>query len=78
MNKLPSNEGAYVCGCGTYYSMDPDDFPITKRKCAYCGKAIGYDKLPPGFRGEYGLALVPGHFRIFKDLEQKKDEFNNC
>ena len=72
LNKLPSNEGAYVCGCGTYYSMDPDDFPITKRKCAYCGKAIGYDKLPPGFRGEYGFALVPGHFRIFKDLEQKK------
>ena len=69
LNKLPSNVGAYVCGCGTYYSINPCGFPDknSKANCTTCGNKIGYDELPPGIKGSHGFAHVPGHYRIFKD-----------
>ena len=73
LNKLPSNEGAYVCGCGSYYPIAPCGFPsqYTRKNCPNCGNKIGYDELPPGIKGSHGFAHVPGHYRIFKDRAQK-------
>ena len=76
LKNYPSNIGAYVCGCGLYYSIAPCGFPNQEGICVKCGNKIGYDKLPPGIKGCHGFAHVPGHFRIFKDLEQKKYEFS--
>ena len=77
LNKCSSNEGAYVCGCGQYYSINPCGFPYknTRGNCIICGNKIGYDELPPGIKGTHGFAHVPGHYRIFKDMAQKNDEF---
>ena len=44
--------------------------------CPNCGKPIGYRKLPPNIKGYHGFAHVPGHYRIFKDAEQKKFEMS--
>ena len=75
-DNLRSNIGAYVCSCGLYYSIGPCGFPNAKGKCLNCGKDIGYGKLPPGVKGTHGFAHIPGHYRIFKNMEQKNIEFS--
>ena len=70
-----SNIGAYVCGCGLYYSIGPCGFPNAPGICMNCKKKIGYDRLPPGITGGHGFAHVKGHYRIFKDQAQKLGEF---
>jgi hypothetical protein len=77
LNTLAPNEGAYVCGCGLYYDIGPCGFPTKNGRgiCANCGKNIGYDKLPSGIKGTHGFAHVEGHYRIFKDLETKEQQF---
>ena len=66
-----------MCGCGQYYYINPCGFPYknTRGNCIICGNKIGYDELPPGIKGTHGFAHVPGHYRIFKDMAQKNDEF---
>ena len=76
LNNFESNEGAYVCGCGMYYYIGPCGFPTISKICINCGSKIGFGKLPPGIKGTHGISLAPGHFRIFKDYNQKKEELN--
>ena len=74
IDNRPSNNGAYVCGCGLYYDIGPCGFPNWSGFCINCGNKIGYDRLPPGITGGHGFAHVPGHYRIFKDQAQKEGE----
>ena len=75
LNKLPSNVGAYVCSCGLYYSIAPNGFPSVESQCYNCNNKIGYDPDYKDLTGSHGIAKRPGHYRIFKDQEQKKSEF---
>ena len=78
LNTQPSDRGAYVCGCGYFYSLEPCGFPRKGDKsgtCPTCKHRIGSGELPPGIKGFHGFAHEPGHFRIFKNIEQKKKEF---
>ena len=78
LNTKNSDFGAYVCGCGYFYSLEPCGFPRINDKsgtCPTCKNKIGSGELPPGIKGYHGFAHVPGHYRIFKNLEAKKKEF---
>ena len=75
-DNLPWNIGAYVCSCGLYYSIAPCGIPYIEGKCTNCGKPIGGGKHPPGVKGSHGFAHVPGHYRIFKNVEQKNYTFS--
>ena len=78
LNTKPSDWGAYVCGCGYFYVLEPCGFPRIKDKsgtCPTCKNKIGSGDLPPGIKGYHGFAHVPGHYRIFKNLEAKKEQF---
>ena len=75
-DNLPWNIGAYVCSCGLYYSVAPCGIPMVEGKCTNCGKPIGGGKHPPGVKGSHGFAHVPGHYRIFKNVEQKNYTFS--
>ena len=67
--------GCYVCSCGFYYNIDPCGFPTTNRtfKCPDCGLKLGWDKKVIKDKGatNHGMVIRPGHYRIFKDLNQK-------
>ena len=77
IDNKPSNIGAYVCSCGLYYEIDPSTFPIKQKICMNCGKIIGSSKTKFFSRVYYWeMNLIPGHYRIFKDLAQKKYEFS--
>ena len=60
----PSN-GAYICSCDSWYSIDPCGLPATVSKCSNCGQDIGGQN--------HYLIERPGHFRVFKDEAQKKN-----
>ena len=74
LNSKPANVGAYVCGCGFYYTIDECGFPRLPGKCLCCGKKIGYAPKPPGIKGQHGMSLEDGHYRIFKDQKTKIQE----
>ena len=77
LNTKADNVGAYVCSCGTYYSIDPCGFPMEESKCANCGLPTGKGELPPNIgKRKHGFALRKDHFRIFKDLNSKKAQFD--
>ena len=63
-----ADEGAYVCSCGTFYSVRPCGFPTQISKCVNCEEKIGgeHHKL---FRRE-------GHMRIFLDEKAKKSQLD--
>lgn len=72
-----SSFGAYVCSCGLYYPIKPCGFPIESREkttCQNCGKDIGYAPKPEGMKGNHGMVIRNGHYRIFYDLKQKIKE----
>ena len=72
------SRGCYVCSCGNYYTLNHCGFPMEYDEpmiCSKCQKEIGYgknDKLK--FKQKYGLVQRQGHFRIFKDENNKKIE----
>ena len=73
----PSDKGCYVCSCGYYYSIDPCGFPRKNQSsdCPKCQKEIGYgnsDKLKKNHL--FSINQREGHFRIFKDDDEKKIE----
>ena len=81
---LPDDTGCYVCSCGFYYSIDPCGFPTEGQEfiCPECQQAIGYDKKVIDVGApNHGMVIRPGHYRIFKDLNQKQKEmekYNDC
>ena len=80
LNSSNSNIGYYVCDCGYYYRIGPCGFPTEDyiMNCPICKKPIGYgeknkeDKNIPRYR----IVNRPGHYRIFKDLRQKKEQMS--
>ena len=81
LNLQPNNVGAYVCSCGTYYAIPPCGFPWRedngeKVQCLHCGLNIGYDKKPRRMPGYHGMVIREGHYRIFKNQEQKDEQMN--
>ena len=68
--------GCYVCSCGYYYIVDPPGFPCTNRSanCPNCGKTIGGGPKVKLGKGIHGMAVRPGHYRIFKDQAQQKKQ----
>ena len=77
---LPADTGCYVCSCGFYYSIGPCGFPTQGYvfKCLECKEYIGYGekKIPEKGAPNHGMVLRPGHYRIFKDEAQKKEQMN--
>ena len=68
--------GCYTCSCGYYYCIEPCGFPTTNRcfNCRNCGEKLGWapKKYPnQGRARNHGMVIRPGHYRIFKDKEQK-------
>ena len=69
--------GCYVCSCGFYYTIDPCGFPTEKDrfKCPECKKDIGYGEKVIDFGpNKHGMIIRPGHYRIFKDSNQKNEQ----
>lgn len=75
LNTYQSSYGAYVCTCGLYYDVKPCGFPIETSICSNCGEKIGAGIRDPKARHP-PLVQRTGHYRIFKNIEQKKEEFN--
>jgi len=75
---LPADTGCYVCSCGFYYSIGPCGFPTQGFvfKCPECKEYIGYGekKIPERGAPNHGMVLRQGHYRIFKDPGQKKEQ----
>ena len=72
---FPDNYGCYVCSCGFYYIIDPCGFPTTNRtfNCPECGQKCGWAPKVIKNQGatNHGMVIRKGHYRIFKDLNQK-------
>jgi len=69
--------GCYVCNCGFYYLIDPCGFPTKEKSfiCPECQQGIGYGERVINIGApNHGMVIRPGHYRIFKDLDQKKRE----
>jgi len=83
LNTQPKDSGAYVCSCGLYYNIEPCGFPTEPKKepkiltCSNCNEPIGYAKKPPELKGEHGMVIREGHYRIFKDEDHKRGEMKN-
>ena len=77
LKTLPDACGCYVCSCGLYYAIDPSGFPTTNRnfKCPYCGEICGWAKKKvKGGAPNHGMAIRPGHLRIFRDKTHKEGQ----
>ena len=74
INHNSSDIGCYVCSCGYYYSIGPCGFPLegVTSLCPICKLSIGYGEKKIK-EGRHSLVRRPGHMRIFKDEQQKKD-----
>ena len=79
-NKYPSDKGCYICSCGYYYSIDPCGFPNKDQfsNCPKCKEVIGYRINNNPNKLEYCLEYRKGHYRIFKNDEDKKYEMKKC
>ena len=77
-SKYDDNWGCYVCSCGFYYNIEPCGFPTEGYtfECPICGKPLGYGKKKSPYRGakNHGMELRKGHYRIFKDKNQKEEQ----
>ena len=75
LNTKNERHGCYVCSCGYYYDIDPCGFPTKNRtfNCPVCNEKIGWGpkKVLVG-EPTHGMVIRPGHYRIFKDENQKK------
>ena len=84
LNTQPSDRGIYVCSCGLSYIIESCGFPCPKDSgevkedlCKNCKKKIGYAPPPKEIRNIiHGMVKRKGHYRIFKDENQKKIEMN--
>ena len=82
LNTLDHDIGAYVCSCGLYYAIPPCGFPDTKSKdeeedkCLNCSQPIGAGPRSENYTGCHFMVIRDGHYRIFKDEQQRIDEFN--
>ena len=78
-NNYLSDEGCYICSCGYYYSIAPCGFPVKEKfsKCPNCHEVIGYG-INEKLKNNSKFSLFPreGHFRIFKNEEEKKIEMD--
>ena len=75
-NTFADAYGCYICSCGYYYCIEPCGFPTTNRtfNCPKCGQKLGWaPKKNPnqGRARNHGMVIRPGHYRIFKDKNQK-------
>ena len=71
--------GYYVCSCGYLYSIGPCGFPTKdySSNCPICKKKIGYGiKVIKQGAGNHGMVIRDGHYRIFKNEEQKKEQMS--
>ena len=81
-NTYPDSTGCYVCSCGFYYYIDPCGFPTTNRTfdCPKCFKKCGWGPKDKNHKNEgaknHGMVLRPGHYRIFKDQQQKTSQMS--
>ena len=75
LNTKSPDHGAYVCSCGTYYEIAPCGFPTESFECLSCKKLIGGTRKKPEEKGYHKMIIRKGHYRIFKNLEEKKEEF---
>ena len=77
---FPDGCGCYVCECGFYYNIDPCGFPTTRRtfNCPECNKKCGWGEKVIKDKGasNHGMIIRPGHYRIFKDMAQKKAQMS--
>jgi hypothetical protein len=71
----PSTEGAYVCSCGAYYAVIYCGFPTEESKCVFCGLPTGAGPEIEGNPGSHTFYIREGHYRIFKNQEEKDIEF---
>ena len=75
LENLDDKHGCYVCRCGYYYLVEPCGFPTrgNTSKCPICGLKIGWgEKVVNRGWGDHGMIIRPGHYRIYKDKEQKR------
>ena len=70
LNNKPSDYGAYICSCGTYYDIPPCGFPIESYKCINCKQLIGGIKNEEE-KGKHKMVIRKDHLRIFKNKEDK-------
>ena len=77
LNTKNERHGCYVCSCGYYYDIDPCGFPTKNRTfdCPVCGMKIGWGpkKVKVG-ESTHGMVIRPGHYRVFKNEQQKKSQ----
>ena len=75
LNNINKDLGCYVCSCGFSFEIGFPGFPgfCTRGLCPACGKNIGREpKAKNGKEPEkHRLAIRPGHYRIFKNREEK-------
>ena len=82
LNTLDHDIGVYVCSCGLYYEIPPCGFPDKKGeneeqdRCLNCKEPIGYGPPKENYTGSHSMFIRPGHLRIFKDEEHRKQEFD--
>ena len=76
LNNKSSDYGAYICSCGTYYEIPPCGFPIESYNCINCKKLIGGQEKKKEEKGYHKMIIREGHFRIFKNIEEKNKEFD--
>ena len=76
LNSKTADHGAYVCSCGCYYEIDPCGFPTESFECLNCKKLIGGMEKKPEEKGYHKMIIREGHLRIFKNIEDKKQEFD--
>ena len=76
LNTKPSDYGAYVCSCGEYYGIPPCGFPIESYNCLNCKKLIGGQEKKKEEKGFHKMIIRKGHYRVFKNIEDKNKEFN--
>ena len=80
LNTMEDRYGCYVCSCGYYYVIEPCGFPSTGNtsNCPICGEGIGWGEkvLKDVGCSLHGMVVRPGHYRIFKDANQKEDCMN--
>ena len=68
--KIPNNNGAYICSCGVYYDIQPCGFLTVDITCYNCGKIIGPSS-------KIKIPNKPNYYRIFKDNITKNSAYDN-
>ena len=76
LNTKTADHGAYVCSCGCYYEIAPCGFPTESFECLNCKQLIGGTDKTPEEKGYHKMIKREGHLRIFKNIEEKKQEFD--